>query len=111
MAHKPGARVALPELVGHDGAKGAADLRRLGELVQIPTGLGEDDIDRHRVGEGVEVDRELVHAHFLVHCPLPIHGHDSNADEEVEGVGDVVGPASLPDAQGVLQLELPLQAD
>ena len=83
----------------------------LGELVKVAASLGENDIDGHGVSERVEVDGEFVYTHLLVQRPLPVHGHDGHTDEEVEGVGGVVGPTGLPHAQSVLQFELPLQAD
>ena len=45
----------------------------------------------------------------LVYDVLPIDGNDSQADEEVEVVGLVVGPASLPHPQGFRLTELPLE--
>ena len=81
------------------------------ELVQITTRLRQDDISRHGRGESVKEDHQLVDVHASIDGFLSVDSHDCHADKQVEGGGLVVGPASLPDGEGIHLLELSLEAD
>lgn len=50
----------LPETVGHYATKDARDLRTLGELVEVASGLREDDIHGHHVCESIKINRQFV---------------------------------------------------
>ena len=106
-----GAARLLPELLAHDGGEAAVDLATCAELMQVAPGLRKDDVSRHGLGEGVEEHHQFIDVHASIDRFLAVHGHDGDADEEVEGGGLVVGPAGLPDGEGVVLGEFPLQAD
>ena len=77
--------------------------------MQVATGLRQDQVTGHGEGESVEEDHELVDVHLLFDGFLPVNGHDADANEEMEGIGLVVGPARLPNGEGVFLGELPLE--
>lgn len=54
---------------------------------------------------------EFTDVHLVFHYTLSVDSHDSHTNEQVKGIGGVVSPAGLPDAEGGLITELSPEVD
>ena len=96
-----------PELIQHDSPQGARDLGKLAELVQVAPRLYQHHFHWHALCKGVEMNGQLADVHLVVYHMLSIDGHDGHTNEQMKGVGGVVCPAGLPDAECGLVAKLP----
>ena len=86
------------------------DLGAPTELKEVAPCLSKDEVLWHGAGESTEEHHQFIYVHVLLYGLGAVDSHDGDAEEEVEGLGLVLGPAHLPNGDGVLFPELSLQA-